>query len=136
MDCQDYITVKLERKKGESIGPEECGVIKALRKQGLGKEQLPERLAALRPPSQTNWSVGHRSGRATEGEEGQPTRPAERSAEASSFKAFIAWVVKQMREHKWSLDARCGYTNLHRLFARWSVPAPSTIWCSTAESIA
>jgi hypothetical protein len=36
MDCQDYITVKAERKKGQHLGAEERGAIKVLVKQGLG----------------------------------------------------------------------------------------------------
>ena len=40
MDCQDYITVKAERKKGQHLGAEERGAIKALVKQGLGKRAI------------------------------------------------------------------------------------------------
>ena len=36
---------------------------------------------------------------------------------ADSCKAFIAWVVKQVREHKWSLDACCGYAKRQFLFS-------------------
>ena len=36
MDCQEYITVSAERKRGQHLGPEERGAIKALAKQGLG----------------------------------------------------------------------------------------------------
>ena len=36
MDCQDYITVMPERKRGQHLGSEERGAIKALRKQGCG----------------------------------------------------------------------------------------------------
>ena len=36
MDCKDYTTVQPERKKGQHLGPEERGAIKALKKQGYG----------------------------------------------------------------------------------------------------
>ncbi len=36
MDCQDYITVQSERKKGQYLGAEERGAKKALVKQGYG----------------------------------------------------------------------------------------------------
>lgn len=36
MDCQDHTTVQAERKRGQHLGPEERGAIKALKKQGLG----------------------------------------------------------------------------------------------------
>ena len=36
---------------------------------------------------------------------------------ADSCKPFIAWVVKQVREHKWPLDACCGYAKRQCLFS-------------------
>ena len=36
---------------------------------------------------------------------------------AESCKPFIARVVKQAREHKWSLDACCGYAKRQFLFS-------------------
>ena len=37
---------------------------------------------------------------------------------------FSKWVILQVREHKWSLDACCGYAKLHHLFE------PSEMVCS------
>lgn len=37
---------------------------------------------------------------------------------------FTSWVVRQIREHKWSLDACCGYAKRHSLFE------PSEMVCS------
>ena len=37
---------------------------------------------------------------------------------------FISWVIRQVREHKWSLDACCGSAKLRRLFE------PSEMVCS------
>ena len=36
---------------------------------------------------------------------------------AESCKPFIAWVVKQVREHKWSLYACYGYAKRQFLFS-------------------
>ena len=36
MDCQDHTAVQPERKRGQHLGPEERGAIKALKKQGSG----------------------------------------------------------------------------------------------------
>lgn len=128
MDCQDYITVKPERKKGGHLGREERGAIKVLRKQGLSIRTIAREVGCA-PSTVTN-----------ELERGTPSRKSSRGKapgyspklgeavyrtnrevcrrpiKAKSCKAFIAWVVKQVREHKWSLDACCGYATLHRLF--------------------
>ena len=37
---------------------------------------------------------------------------------------FTSWVVRQIRKHKWSLDACCGYAKRHSLFE------PSEMVCS------
>ena len=63
MDCQDYITESVERKKGQHLQREERGAIQHLK-------------------------------------------------------------MEQVKEHKWSLDACCGYAKLHHLFE------PSEMVCS------
>lgn len=40
--------------------------------------------------------------------------------------AFAAWVIKQVREHKWSLDACIGYARQHNLF-----PADEMVYTRT-----
>ena len=140
MDCQDYITVKSERKKGEHLGPEERGAIKVLRKQGLGIRAIAREVGCA-PSTVTN-----------ELERGTPPRKSARgkapgyspklggavyranravcrkSLKAKSCKAFIAWVVKQVIEHKWSLDACCGYASLHRLFTASEMVCTRTLY--------
>ena len=39
-----------------------------------------------------------------------------RKPKADSCRDFSKWVIRQIREHKWSLDACCGYAKLHHLF--------------------
>jgi IS30 family transposase len=143
MDCQDYITVKPERKKGEHLRAEERGAIKVLVKQGSWyTSHCASQSVAPLPLSQTSCSVAHRPERAAEERhpatpphsEKRSIRPTEsvcrKPLKAKSCKLFIAWVVEQVREHKWSLDSCCGYARLHRLYheMRWSAPVLFTTW--------
>ena len=47
---------------------------------------------------------------------------------ADSCKPFIAWVVKQVREHKWPLDACCGYAKRHCLFSENEMVCTHTLY--------
>jgi IS30 family transposase len=53
--------------------------------------------------------------------QGQAVYKANRKACVKPLKAagcerFLTWVVKQIRERKWSFDACCGYAKRHQLF--------------------
>ena len=41
---------------------------------------------------------------------------------------IIAWVVKQVREHKWSLDACCGCAKRHCLFSENEMACTHTLY--------
>ena len=140
MDCQDYITVKPERKKGEHLGLEERGAIKILRKQGLGIRAIAREVGCapstvtneLRrgtPPRKSNRgkAPGYSS------KLGEAVYRANRAVcrkplKAKSCKLFIAWVVEQVREHKWSLDSCCGYARLHRLYREDEMVCTCTLY--------
>ena len=140
MDCQDYITVKPERKKGEHLGLEERGAIKVLRKQGLGIRAIAREVGCapstvtneLRrgtPPRKSNRgkAPGYSS------KLGEAVYRANRAVcrkplKAKSCKLFIAWVVEQVREHKWSLDSCCGYARLHRLYREDEMVCTCTLY--------
>ena len=47
---------------------------------------------------------------------------------ADSCKPFIAWVVKQVREHKWPLDACCGYAKRQCLFSENEMVCTHTLY--------
>lgn len=53
MDCQDYIIVKPERKKGEHLGPEDRGAIKVLHQRGLGIRAIAREVGCA-PSTVTN----------------------------------------------------------------------------------
>ena len=41
---------------------------------------------------------------------------------------FIQWVVGQVREHHWSLDACVGYARLHQLFPKEAMVCTKTLY--------
>ena len=47
-----------------------------------------------------------------------------RNPKSDGCQDFSKWVIRQVQEHKWSLDACCGYAKLHHLFE------PSKMVCS------
>ena len=109
MDCQDYITVKPERKKGEHLRPEERGAIKVLRKQGLGIRAIAREVGCA-PSTVTNelrrGTPPRKSNRGKapgySPELGEAVYKANRAVcrkprKAKSCKLFIAWVGDQVR---------------------------------------
>ena len=56
MDSKDDTTVQAERKRGQHLGPEERGAIKALKKQGLGVRAI-SRAIGFAPSTVTNESA-------------------------------------------------------------------------------
>ena len=144
MDCQDYIIVKPERKKGEHLGPEDRGAIKVLHQRGLGIRAIAREVGCA-PSTVTNeLQRGTPPRKNNKGKApgyspklGEAVYKANRAVcrkplKAQSCKAFITWVVKQVREHKWSLDSCCGYARLHRLFREDEmVHCALTIWYGT-----
>ena len=140
MDCQDYITVKAERKKGEHLGLEERGAIKVLHKQGLGVRAISREVGCA-PSTVTNelrrGTPPRKSNRGKAPDYspklGEAVYKANRAVcrkplKAKFCKAFIAWVVKQVREHKWSLDSCYGYARLHRLFREDEMVCTCTLY--------
>lgn len=53
MDNKDDTTVQAERKRGQHLGPEERGTIKALKKQGFGVRAI-SRAIGCTPSTVTN----------------------------------------------------------------------------------
>ena len=144
MDYQDYITVKAERKKGQHLGAEERGAIKVLVKQGLGIRAIARAIGCA-PSTVTNeLQRGTPPRKSSRGKPpgyspalGEAVYKANRSVcrkplKAKSCKAFIVWVVEQVREHKWSLDSCYGYAREHRLYHEnemvWTCTLYNMVW--------
>ena len=136
MDCQDYITDSTERKKGQHLRMVERGAIKALKQEGLGIRAIAKRIGCA-PSTVTNeLRRGTPARKSNKGKApgysptlGKTVYKANRSSchrhsKADACSSFTNWVTQQFREHKWSLDACCGYARLHGLFQ------PSEMVCS------
>ncbi len=129
MDCHHCITNFAERKKGEHLRMEDRGAIKALWNQGPGIRAIARQIGCApgtvtnelkrgTPPRKSN--KGKAPGYSPK--QGATVYKAHRAnshrhLKADSCKPFIAWVTMQVREHKWSLDACCGYAKRQRLFS-------------------
>ena len=142
MDCQDYITVKPERKKGEHLGPEERGAIKVLRKQGLGIRAIAREVGCapstvtneLRrgtPPRKSNRgkaqatppSSEKRSIRLTEQSAGSPSKRSPANC------SLLGWSIRFGSTSGLLIPAAdtpdCIGCTVRR---RWSAPVLFTIW--------
>ena len=136
MDCQDYSTVCAERKKGQHLGMAERGAIKALKQQGFGTRAIAREIGCVPSTITNELRRGTPARKSSKGKApgyspklGQAVYEANRAAchrkpKADSCRDFSEWVIRQVREHKWSLDACCGYAKLHHLFE------PSQMVCS------
>lgn len=128
MDCEDYITEAGERKKGQHLQREERGAIEHLKRQGYSNRAIAREIGCspstvaneLRrgtPPRKSN--KGRKPGYSSRRGEAVYRANRKRSRRhhrISRCTAFLGWVIRQFKEHKWSLDACVGYARLHRLF--------------------
>ena len=127
MDCHNYSTNETERKKGQHLRMEDRGAIKALRQQGLGIRAIARQVGCA-PSTVTNeLRRGTPARKSIRGRApgyfpnlGKAVYEANRAychrkSKTEQCRNFISWVVRQVREHKWSLDACCGYARLHAL---------------------
>ena len=58
MDCQDYITTKPERKRGEHLGPEERGTVQRLRELRLSRRAIAREANCSRGTVQNELCAG------------------------------------------------------------------------------
>ena len=140
MDCPKYSTEKAERKKGQHLRMEERGAIKALEKQGLGVRAIARAIGCA-PTTVTNeLRRGTPARKSTRGRtpsdsprQGEAVYAANRAnchrpTQTEKCSNFIEWVGTQIREHKWSLDACCGYAKLHDLFEATEMVCTRTLY--------
>jgi IS30 family transposase len=128
MDKIDSITISAERKRGQHLQAEDRGAIQALKAQGCSNRAIAKILGCSpttvgnelkrgTPPRKSN------KGRAPSysAKRGEAVYKANRRACVKPLKAvrcetFLAWMVTQIREHKWSFDACCGHAKRHQMF--------------------
>ena len=121
MDCHHCITEYAERKKGQHLRMEDRGAIKVLKKLGLGTRAIARQIGCA-PSTVTNeLRRGTPARKSNKGKApgyspklGEAVYRANRASchrhpKAGVCSNFTSWVVRQIREHKWSLDACCGY---------------------------
>ena len=136
MDCYHCNTESAERKKGQHLRMEDRGAIKVLKKQGLGTRAIARQIGCA-PSTVTNeLRRGTPTRKSNKGKApgyspklGEAVYRANRASchrhpKSGVCSNFTSWVVRQIREHKWSLDACCGYGKRHGLFK------PSEMVCS------
>ena len=136
MDCHHYSTESAERKKGQHLRMEDRGAIKVLKKQGLGLRAIARQIGCSPSTVANELRRGTPARKSNKGKApdyspklGEALYRANRASchrhpKAGVCSNFTSWVVRQIREHKWSLDACCGYAKRHSLFE------PSEMVCS------
>ena len=140
MDCQDYITEPAERKKGQHLQREERGAIQHLKCQGYSNRAIAREIGCspstvaneLRrgtPPRKSN--KGRKPGYSAR--RGEAAYKANRKRSRKPHRIchctrFVRWIIKQVREHKWSLDACVGYARLHGLFSADEMVCTHTLY--------
>ena len=143
MDCQDYITESVERKKGQHLSMVERGAIKALKQQGLGIRAIAREVGCAPSTITNELRRGTPVRKSTKGKApgyspklGEAVYKANRATchrnpKSDGCQDFSKWVIRQVQEHKWSLDACCGYAKLHHLFEPSKMVCSRTlyIWC-------
>ena len=140
MDCHHCITESAERKKGQHLRMEDRGAIKVLKKQGLGPRAIARQIGCA-PSTVTNeLRRGTPARKSNKGKApgyspklGETVYRANRALCHRQSKVgvcgnFTDWVVRQMREHKWSLDACCGYAKRHNLFESSEMVCSRTLY--------
>lgn len=128
MDKRDYITEKAERKKGQHLQREERGAIQHLKRQGYSNRAIAKEIGCS-PSTIANelrrgtlprtGSRGRKPGYSAKRGEAVYRAHREKSRRqhrVSQCTRFLAWVIRQIKEHRWSLDACVGYARLHNLF--------------------
>ena len=128
MDCQDYITESVERKKGQHLQREERGAIPHLKNAGYTNRAIARAIGCSPTTVGNELKRGTPPRKSSKGRKpGYSARRGEAAYKANRKRSrkphrichcirFIRWIIEQIKEHKWSLDACVGYARLHGLF--------------------
>lgn len=140
MDCPNYITVEPERKTGQHLQREERGAIQRLHRLGCSNRAIAREINCSPSTIGNELRRGTPLRKSSKGrtpgysaKRGQAVYRSNRSRSHKSHKAdsctaFIDWVVQQVREHRWSLDACVGYARLHMLFKENEMVSTKTLY--------
>ena len=129
MDCQDYITESVERKKGQHLQREERGAIQHLKNAGYTNRAIARAIGCSPTTVGNELKRGTPPRKSSKGRKpGYSARRGEAVYKANRKRSrkphrichctrFIRWIMEQVKEHKWSLavHTRCRCENgLHR----------------------
>ena len=129
-----------ERKPGEHLQREERGTIQRLRRLGYSNRAIAKQLNCSPTTVGTELGRGTPPRKSNKGrvpgyspKRGQAVYRSNRSRCHKPHKvynctAFTNWVVQQVREHRWSLDACAGYARLHLLFKENEMVSTKTLY--------
>lgn len=141
MDCQDYTTLQAERARGQHLRLDDRGAIQRLHKLGYSNRAIA-RLLNCSPTTVGNelrrgtpeCSLGRRGRKpgytARRGQAAYEVnrRSCHKPHRMDFCEGFTLFVVKQVREHRWSLDACVGYARLHGLFEADEMVCTKTLY--------
>lgn len=138
MDRTNFTTP--EREKGQHLGFEERCSIKTCKKLGLSLRKIGEvvNCSASTVLNELRRGTGLRNGNRGRFPEysakrGQKNYEMNRSRchkapKREKAAPFIEWVVRQVKDHKWSLDSCVGYARKHELFPPESIICTKTLY--------
>ena len=124
MDCQDYITELVERKKGQHLQREERGAIQHLKNAGYTNRAIARAIGCSPTTVGNELKRGTPPRKSSKGRKpGYSARRGEAAYKANRKRSrkphrichctrFIRWIMEQVKEHKWSLDACVGYARV------------------------
>lgn len=140
MDCQDYITLAPERKRGQHLQREDRGAIQCLKREGYTNRAIARNLncSPSTVANELRRGTPHRKSKkgrapsysAKHGEAVYKTnrKRSKRRHKIARCARFIAWVVEKVRAEKWSLDACVGHARLHKLFPEDQMVCTHTLY--------
>jgi IS30 family transposase len=141
MDCQDNTTFQTERTRGQHLRLDDRGAIQWLHNLGYSNRTIARKLNC------SSTTIGNELRRGTPehspGRRGRKPGYTARRGQAAyeahrrhcrkphrilCCEKFTLFVVKQVREHRWSLDACVGYARLHYLFEADAMVCTKTLY--------
>ena len=140
MGCQDYITELVERKKGQHLQREERGAIQQLKNAGYTNRAIARAIGCSATTVGNELKRGTPPRKSSKGRKpGYSARRGEAAYKANRKRSrkphrichctrFIRWIMEQVKEHKWSLDACVGYARLHGLFSAEEMVCTHTLY--------
>ena len=140
MDCQDYITELVERKKGQHLQREDRGAIRQLKNAGYTNRAIARAIGCSPTTVGNELKRGTPPRKSSKGRKpGYSARRGEAVYKANRKRSrkphrichctrFIRWIMEQVKEHKWSLDACVGYARLHKLFSAEEMVCTHTLY--------